>query len=506
MITLRDYQAKAVEDLSQALRHHKTVVGVFPTASGKSAMIAEVCRRAVAKGSRVLVLVHQAEIIEQNHKWCTLLGVESGIYCASLKRKDIGSRVTHASRDSLGNKPLATGLYDLAIVDECHFVSIGAKTRYANILASVNPKKIIGFTGTPYRVDNGLIFGPKKYWEAVGASIPMQELFDRGYLCPYVLPKTEQIIDTKGIKTTAGDFNPVELEKRSSESSVVEKCLDQWEVYARGRRCTLVFCCSITHAMLVSESMERRGHKGRVLTGETNKEERAQIIKEIKDGKLDYVCNVAVLTTGVDLPIVDCILFLRATKSLALFIQMCGRALRLYEGKTSALMLDAAGNFERLGRPESPNEPSNKKDKALSWTDEDLLKMGIDPEQMKGETATKTCGNCNTVIPAQARSCLKCGDIFVSHTAKIATESGSSPSVFDVVSVHIDFKKSKAGNDMAQVTYLTATRDIVEYILLNHTSAYIQANIDSKIAKIKRGPSKISAHQENGFWRVQILA
>jgi DNA repair protein RadD len=61
-------------------------------------------------------------------------------------------------------------------------------------------------------------------------------------------------------------------------------------------------------------------------------------------GKLKYLCNVNVLTTGFDAPHIDCVALLRPTMSPGLYYQMVGRGFRLHPGKQNCLVLDFGGN------------------------------------------------------------------------------------------------------------------------------------------------------------------
>jgi DNA repair protein RadD len=514
MITLRPYQADAVSDIARSLSKHSRVVGWLPTSSGKSVIIAEIARRMLEKNpdSRILVLCHTSDILMQNHERCLQNGVKSsGVFCAGLgKKADSRLSVVHASRDSLGRDPMACGPFSIVIIDECHLVSENPKTRYRTMLDAIAPRYVVGLTGTPYRLGNGRIYGPGKYWETCAAQVDMAMLFSIGMLTPYLLPTVEQVIKTDGIKTVAGDFNQAELERVSTSGEIVRSCLDQWERLAADRLLTLIFCCSIEHAKMVHELMKVRGYRGAVLTEKTGAIERARIISEAKEGKHQYIANVAVLTTGVDIPRVDCLLFLRATQSISLFIQMCGRALRLYPGKANSLMIDCAGNFERLGLPEEPNEPKERKSKK-KFTDEELIKMGIDPALMKGEGGTKECEKCRAVLASAARSCHICGDVIISHSDVVTTsESMTEPKsgVHSVMRVDFEERFSRAGKQMTVVYYRVVGFDspITEYVTHKVDNDFVQQKIDQKRKRLQYDVSKILASKEGDFWKVHILA
>ncbi len=506
MIELRPYQTQAVNDLAQGLTKHKNVVGWLPTASGKSVIIAAVCQRILDKhpGHRVLVLCHTAEILTQNNNKCRQMGLDSGIYCAGLKRKDTNNRVIHASRDSLkGNE---CGFFDFVIVDECHLVSESEKTRYQLIFCQVKPRYIIGLTGTPWRIKGGRIFGKGKFWDACVASISMQTLFDQGYLCPYVVPPALDVIKADSLKISGGDFNLKLLDEKSTPDEVIKSCLDQWEYHAHGRKFTLVFCCSIAHALKIHTELLKRGFRGTYLTEKTNAMDRKRILAEVNEGAHEYLCNVAVLTTGVDIPIVDCVLFLRATQSLSLWVQMIGRGLRLAPDKENAMMLDCAGNFERLGRPENPKERTERSaaNEPTTWTKDELLAMGIDPAMMVGSAGEKTCPNCRAEMPMATKKCRQCGHLFISHSHRIF-HGEIKPGLMTVDDVTFKNVTKKDGKCVWIVEYYVPLGVITEFLSVEeHIPEFAKAQNRSKINSLVKGvvPSQafFSTNAKN-FWR-----
>jgi DNA repair protein RadD len=503
MIKLWPYQSQAVNDLAQGLTKHKSVVGWFPTASGKSLIIAELCRRITDKhmGNRVLVLCHTAEILEQNNAKTLAMGLDSGIFCAGLKRKDRNNRIIHASRDSFDD-----GLFDFIIIDECHLLASGEKTKYQKIIAKVQPRYIIGLTGTPWRLSGGRIFGKNKPFEACVASIKMQTLFDQGFLSPYVVPETKTTIDVTGLKTTAGDFNLAELDAASQPDLVIRACLDQWEELAKGRKFTIIFCCSIEHAKKVWLDLVHRGYRGTYLTEKTTAMDRKRILGEVRNGQHDFLCNVAVLTTGVDIPIIDCVLFLRATQSLSLWIQMLGRGLRLSEGKSDCMMLDCAGNFERLGGPENPKEKRSAEG-ATSFTAEELLAMGIDPAMMVGDVGGKDCPNCKATVARAAKKCDQCGHLFINHTAQIFKRKSESFVGSVVSSIETSEEISKIGNQYTKIEYtLDCGSKFIEYVCATPSMPeFLKAQAIRKLKALKSGqiPLVINAKMEKNFWKTE---
>lgn len=409
---LRDYQAEAVAAARKAFTKHKNVLIVAPTASGKSVIIAEVCRHAVEKGSRVLSLCMQGEILEQNEAALNRIApdVSTGVYCAGRNRKDTDADVVFASRDSLARKPEACGKFDLIVVDEAHLIDPRPGTQYQKIFQAIDCKYILGLTGTPWRLTGGNIWGKGGFFDELSYNISLNLLVDRGYLSPYRFADTNKIIDTEGLRSARGDFVQKELEGVSATEEVVNACLDDWETQKEDRRVSIFFCCSIAHAKLTVDLLEQRGFKVGYLDGATKKAEREELFKKARKGVYQVLVNVGVLTTGVDIPVIDCVVMLRATQSASLFIQSIGRGLRLYPEKEDLLILDYTDNLERFGDDLARPNVKGTKFKEPEES-ESLNEDGIIPPDM-----LKACPSCKVECHIAKKVCDYCGYIFISHT------------------------------------------------------------------------------------------
>ena len=336
---LRDYQQEAVTAVAKKLSIVNRTLLVAPTASGKSIMIASMVCRILAKfpEKRILILCHQGHLLVQNEEKILILNpaIETGIYCAGQSRKEPQAQVVLASRDSLGRDPKACGRFDFVIVDEAHMIPLrihqskgpDKDTHYGKIFNSLNPEFVIGLTGTPWRNKNKVIFGKGRFFEKLAYNIPMTKLIEDGYLCPYVFPNNEvKHIDVDHLEVgSTGDYKIDELEEVTNNETLVNRCLDTWELSAVGRITTIFFCVSRAHAELVMVELMKRigGDKVAYVDGATTKKERDILFQNIKDGKYKAVINIGVLTTGFDAPVIDCVCLMRPTQSASLFIQMC---------------------------------------------------------------------------------------------------------------------------------------------------------------------------------------
>ena len=165
---------------------------VLPTGSGKSHIVAALCKDAIQSWpeTRVLMLTHVKELIEQNAEkmrqhWP---GAPMGIYSASIGKKELGEPITFAGIQSIREKASQVGHVDLVIVDECHLVNHKDAGGYRNLIQSLrdmNPDlRVIGLTATPYRLGHGLITDKPALFDSIIEPVSIEELIYKGHLAP----------------------------------------------------------------------------------------------------------------------------------------------------------------------------------------------------------------------------------------------------------------------------------------------------------------------------------
>ena len=493
---LRDYQKESVDSVSAALARGRRVALVAPTASGKSVICAEIVRRFLEKRKveRVLVLCHQGHLLIQNeakiHEIVPNSLLKTGVYCASEKRKETNKQIILASRDSLGRSPEACGKFSLVIVDECHLIDVNAgtdksKTHYSRIFKHLGDVFIVGLTGTPWRLSGGLVYGDGKFFQELGYEIKMAYLIEKGYLSPYTLPKgKKRLIDTTGMRVTAtGDFSTKDLEAVSMPEDVIESCLNEWQKYAADRKTSIFFCCSVAHAKLVEKLLHKRLKSDKIcyVDGSLTGEKRKEILSRITAGEIKAIVNIGVLTTGFDAPVIDCVVMLRGTASVALFVQCIGRGLRTHPGKEDCLILDLAGNFERFGSVEDPiveeKPPTAKPRERVE-------------EGEVAQPGMKLCSVCGNEVKSTKRECPSCGYMAFNHEDEPFTLEGKE---YVVQTTMISMTQTRAGDEAAVVTYSIALGVYFTEWLVIGKKFFGQKRAVRKLEKIRSSsPKKIT--------------
>jgi DNA repair protein RadD len=398
---LRDYQQAAIDATwSYLCNQTGHPVIVVPTGGGKSLLCAELARGATDNGLRVMVLAHRKELLEQNAEKIRALlpNVSVGIYSAGLRSKDTADDVIVAGIQSVYKRAFDFDARHLIIVDEAHLIPNSGSGMYRQFLddmAISNPKhRVVGLTATPYRLDCGLICGPDELFDSFSYEVQIGKLIEDGFLSPVVNRPVNEV-DTSELHHRGGEFINAEVESLF-ESHVVDACQETVAVAAFDhRKHCLIFCSGVQHASHVAELIEQMsGEPVGVITGDSLPLERAAILDAFKHGRLRWLINVDVLTTGFDAPCIDLIAIMRATESPALLAQMLGRGFRIAPGKTDFLVLDFGGNLRRLGQVDDPNFGKIKPKSS-----------GGEP----GDAPQKVCPACNKDVFAGSKSCEYCG-------------------------------------------------------------------------------------------------
>lgn len=349
-IRLRDYQEETANCGVAAARRGANAVVQLPTGSGKSLIAAAIIR---AFAGRVLVLAHRAELIIQNHRaFENLTGRSAGIFSAGV-RKDSPANfdVIFATVATAHNSLAELGDFNLIIVDEVHLVPANeaATGRYGDLLRHFRHVPRLGLTATPYRLGDGLVHGPGTFFEdGICYAISAKTLVASGFLAPLVGVSVAREIDASGCRVRNGEFVKSDLDELVEDKAVSLAVAEAINAVS-GRRKILVFAVSILHVQTIAASLIARGEHVAIIHGEMSKKARASALAQFKTGRVRWLVNCDLLTTGFDEPAIDGLALMRPTASKALHVQMLGRGMRLADGKDDCLVLDFAGNIVRHG-------------------------------------------------------------------------------------------------------------------------------------------------------------
>lgn len=416
---LRPYQKKLVADVyEQWDAGMQFVAMVSATGSGKSMTLTEIVRMERDRGQYVLVLAHRQELITQLSDTMGRLEIRHQVIAANkvvrfaakqsmenhgVNYVDPNSRVLVASVQSMRASKIEElkklGKRLTVVQDEFHHATKKSKT-WGGVLTPLIEAgaRGLGPTATPCRADGqGLSRQTDGYADVLVHGPEMRWLIDNGYLSQYKIycPPTDLRLDNVETSKTTGDYKEKELKAEIGRSHIVGDIVSHYLKICPGKR-GITFTVGVDTAEEVAEEYRRRGVPAVALSGRNADEERVQAIRDLKSGKILQIVNDSLIGEGVDIPAVEVVSFARPTQSYALYAQMFGRALRPFEGKSHAIIIDAVSNVMRHGLPDAPREWSlDRRERRTGKSEPSMVRV---------------CTACAAVYERFRDACPDCGE------------------------------------------------------------------------------------------------
>lgn len=226
------------------------------------------------------------------------------------------------------------------IVHNCHH---SVAQSYLGIFDRLGDVYHVGVTATPIRGDGEGLY---KVYKSIAYKETIVDGIKKGYLVPPTFTAIKTGISLKGVKTTAGDFNSKDLSKVFETSNCFDLVVKAYQEHVNGRQAA-AYVVSVEGAYQLAEKFCEAGIPAEAADGTTDKQVRANILHRFQAGELKVIVNVGLWTEGLDIPSLSVILNVRPTKSDGLYLQIIGRALRTFPGKTGATILDFAPEDDR---------------------------------------------------------------------------------------------------------------------------------------------------------------
>ncbi|HEY6014296.1 MAG TPA: DEAD/DEAH box helicase [Candidatus Limnocylindrales bacterium] len=342
-IRLRDYQNEAVDAVRADLADGVTRPAVvLPTGGGKTIVFSALGEAERSRG-KTLIVAHRDELINQAADKYRSVNPGADVGIVKAERDDHEHAVIVSSVQTLA-RPNRRGRISgvgLGIIDECHHAT--AKS-YLDVMDHFGVP-FVGFTATLARGD-GKALG--EVWQKISYEMPLLRMIRRGYLTDVkgIRIKVPDL-DLKGLRKTAGDYREGELGERLAESMApvtVARAYREHGVREDGTvRPGILFAPTVATAQIFAEAMTDEGFRCEAIWGDMPMDDRRRVLREFDEGKIDILSNCMVLTEGFDSPRAEVAVIARPTQSAPLYVQMVGRVLRLYPGKSFALVLDVVG-------------------------------------------------------------------------------------------------------------------------------------------------------------------
>lgn len=395
LITPRDYQSSAVSESRSIIQAGGTPVVTLQGGLGKSLIAALIAKSAADKGNRTLIYCPLKVLPGQFWKALMQAGLRPD-QCAILSgsESDDEAQINRALvviamsqtviSKSRGDRFVEEnrGTFAVAIFDECHL------SFFHEARSRVTGKVEIGLTATPWCLHGGFdlerynLVQPVTGVEAIamGASTRLK-----------ILSYSDKAADV--LPSRKGDFTTNQAEEVIG-SIPREYVLETWLKEHPNASHTIAFMPSIESAREWAEWFTGRGYKAIAVTsddkgGKGGQKARQDIYARFRAGEIKIMLTVTALATGFDEPSASCCLFLRKTKSVALWCQSLWRVTRKFEGKDVAIALDFVGNAQHHPHPE------------------DILDWRNLPAPRGRE-----CDSCSALNPKTSHKCLHCGHEF----------------------------------------------------------------------------------------------
>ena len=347
-IKLYDYQEDMKGRIEGELRLHRSVMAQMPTGTGKTYLLTAVIDSFVSNNpmEKVWIVAHRRELVSQIdetvRKFHSYYASNTSSLLSSVKAMSIQWLMRHY--DEIEEEP------GMIVIDEAHHAL--AKT-YKEMWERFPKAKFLGPTATPCRL-NGKGF--TDLFDILVQSWSVPEFISKGRLATYDFVSiksdgvTQRLIDSLQKRGADGDYQNKEMDMLLNKKPSIERLYQSLEEFGKDRK-GIVYAINISHAQKITRLYQEHGVKAIAIDSKTPATERQQDIEAFKKGDIQVLVNVDIFSEGFDCPDVEFVQLARPTLSLAKYLQMVGRGLRVAKGKKNCVIIDNVGLYRVFGLP-----------------------------------------------------------------------------------------------------------------------------------------------------------
>ena len=394
-IKLFDYQEDMKERIGKALRLHRSVMAQMPTGTGKTYLLTAVIDSFVSNHpmEKVWIVAHRRELVSQIdetvRKFHSYSSSKNSSLLSSVKAMSIQWLMRHY--DEIEEEP------GMVVIDEAHHAL--AKT-YKEMWERFPNAKFLGLTATPCRL-NGKGF--TDLFDVLVQSWSVPEFISKGRLATYDFVSiksdgvTQRLIDSLQKRGADGDYQNKEMDMLLNKRPSIERLYQSFEEYGKDRK-GIVYAINISHSKKIMELYQEHSIKAVAIDSKTPAAERQADIEAFKKGDIQVLVNVDIFSEGFDCPDVEFVQLARPTLSLAKYLQMVGRGLRVAKGKKNCVIIDNVGLYRVFGLPSQvwnwkatfegrlkysrKKETPKERDFFLMYGKQETMPVGQDSEMM----------------------------------------------------------------------------------------------------------------------------
>ena len=347
-IKLYDYQEDMKGRIEGELRLHRSVMAQMPTGTGKTYLLTAVIDSFVNGNpmEKVWIVAHRRELVSQIdetvRKFHSYYASNTSSLLSSVKAMSIQWLMRHY--DEIEEEP------GMIVIDEAHHAL--AKT-YKEMWERFPKAKFLGLTATPCRL-NGKGF--TDLFDILVQSWSVPEFISKGRLATYDFVSiksdgvTQRLIDSLQKRGADGDYQNKEMDMLLNKKPSIERLYQSLEEFGKDRK-GIVYAINISHAQKITKLYQEHGVKAIAIDSKTPATERQRDIEAFKKGDIQVLVNVDIFSEGFDCPDVEFVQLARPTLSLAKYLQMVGRGLRVAKGKKNCVIIDNVGLYRVFGLP-----------------------------------------------------------------------------------------------------------------------------------------------------------
>lgn len=418
-INLRPYQLALKNKVREAFKNNKRVILLAPCGSGKTVIASSIMQDAIKKGNKVWFIVHRSELMKQANDTLERYGIP---------KKNIEVYMVQSlahKLDKIKEEP------NLIIVDECQHSS---SSTYRKIINQYPNAYILGLSATPTRL-TGKPLGD--IYETIISEVTAKQLIEMKYLADYSYYAPELNIDFNNIKIKAGDYDTEDVNRVMSKAKIYGDIIKTYKKLANNKK-TILYCASIEYSKKMEKLFSENGYKIKHFDGTTPEKERQQIVEDFRNNKIQMLTNVDLIGEGFDVPDCECVLLLRPTQSLNLFIQSSTRCLRK-NGDKKAIIIDYVNNIQKHGLPTMDRQ----------WSLDKKVKE-YDNENDDGTLRIRVCKECFSTFEG-GDVCPYCGAEYELTAIEIENIK------------EVQLKKVEEERELKRQQYLSSVADKVQY-------------------------------------------
>lgn len=386
MIKLRDYQIDMISKARAALIETKKIVIVLATGGGKTAIASFMLKGASEKNHICWFVVNRIELIDQSVLAFERIGVKASVIASGRESEyDPKNKIQVVMIQTAIRKLKKLQAPSFLVIDECHF---SIAPTYDKLFSAYPDAYRIGLTATPDRIDSK---GLGRSYDKMVLGVDAEWLIQNKYLSDFKV-YGKKLVDTSKVKISMGDFDAEDFELHAG-SKFIGDVLNEYKQKLLGKK-AIIFAMSVKSSMAFEKLFNENGISCAHIDAEISREKRKEIISKFKSGEIRVLTNYSIVTYGFDCPDCDAVILARPTLSVSLYLQAIGRALRVSDTKTHAIILDHVGNVERHGFP----------DDKRNWTLDDKQKKAKKIKEEKIESVVI----CNVCFYANKSSNIFC--------------------------------------------------------------------------------------------------